>query len=228
MRMTRSIGVLDSVWPAALVSLVGACSRSTAAPAAPAETAPPAETAVPAVATPVADLPKGPRVYVSNEGSGNVTVIDIASSKAVATFPVGKRPRGIQRSPDGSRVYVALSGTAASPPGSDAAPPPPDPSAHAGSASSTPRPFRWLNDSRRARTRSSLQLAKTARSSSSPMKTRQRPRCSISRAGGLNRRYTSAKNRRGSPRARTDGGYTITCEGTGVVEVIDTADRRRS
>ena len=40
-----------------------------------------------------------------------VTVIDGASLKAVATFPVGKRPRGIHASPDGKTVYVALSGT---------------------------------------------------------------------------------------------------------------------
>jgi YVTN family beta-propeller protein len=51
------------------------------------------------------------QVYVSNEKSGDVTVIDGASLKAVATFPVGKRPRGIHASPDGKSVYVALSGT---------------------------------------------------------------------------------------------------------------------
>jgi YVTN family beta-propeller protein len=51
------------------------------------------------------------QVYVSNEKSGDVTVIDGASLKAVATFPVGKRPRGIHASPDGKTVYVALSGT---------------------------------------------------------------------------------------------------------------------
>jgi YVTN family beta-propeller protein len=54
---------------------------------------------------------KGPRLYVSNEASGNVTVIDISTSKAVATLAVGKRPRGIQKAPDGSAVYVALSGS---------------------------------------------------------------------------------------------------------------------
>jgi YVTN family beta-propeller protein len=51
------------------------------------------------------------QIYVSNERSGDVTVIDGASLKAVATFPVGKRPRGIHASPDGKTVYVALSGT---------------------------------------------------------------------------------------------------------------------
>ena len=51
------------------------------------------------------------QVYVTNERSGDVTVIDGATLKAVGTFPVGKRPRGIHASPDGRAVYVALSGT---------------------------------------------------------------------------------------------------------------------
>jgi YVTN family beta-propeller protein len=50
-------------------------------------------------------------VYVTNERSGDVTVIDGADLKVVATVPVGKRPRGIHVSPDGKLVYVALSGT---------------------------------------------------------------------------------------------------------------------
>jgi YVTN family beta-propeller protein len=49
--------------------------------------------------------------YVTNEKSGDVTVIDGADFKAVRTIPVGKRPRGIHASPDGETVYVALSGT---------------------------------------------------------------------------------------------------------------------
>src|ERR1700755_1901812 len=51
------------------------------------------------------------QIFVSNEHSGDVTVIDGTTLKAVATFPVGKRPRGIHASPDGKTVYVALSGT---------------------------------------------------------------------------------------------------------------------
>ena len=62
------------------------------------------------VATP-AQAAGGYQIYVSNEKSGDVTVIDGATLKAVATFPVGKRPRGIHASPDGKLVYVALSGT---------------------------------------------------------------------------------------------------------------------
>jgi YVTN family beta-propeller protein len=51
------------------------------------------------------------QVWVSNEKSGDVTIIDGGSLKVLATMPVGKRPRGIHASPDGRTVYVALSGT---------------------------------------------------------------------------------------------------------------------
>src|SRR5580658_6780121 len=55
-------------------------------------------------------------IYVSNERSDNVSVIDGATRLAVATIPVGKRPRGIHVSPDGKTVYVAVSGTPPEPP----------------------------------------------------------------------------------------------------------------
>ena len=61
------------------------------------------------IATTVAG--SSPRVYVSNEASGDVTVIDAATDSILATIPVGERPRGIQVSPDGKTVYVALSGS---------------------------------------------------------------------------------------------------------------------
>jgi YVTN family beta-propeller protein len=51
------------------------------------------------------------QVYVSNERSGDVTVIDGSDFKVLATIPVGKRPRGIHASADGTAIYVALSGT---------------------------------------------------------------------------------------------------------------------
>jgi YVTN family beta-propeller protein len=51
------------------------------------------------------------QVYVTNEKSGDVTVINGADFTVAATLPVGKRPRGIHVSPDGKTVYVALSGT---------------------------------------------------------------------------------------------------------------------
>jgi PQQ-dependent catabolism-associated beta-propeller protein len=51
----------------------------------------------------------GRLVLVTNEGSGDVTVIDVASLRAVARIRVGSRPRGIRLSPDGRLAYVALS-----------------------------------------------------------------------------------------------------------------------
>jgi YVTN family beta-propeller protein len=50
-------------------------------------------------------------VYVTNERSGDVTVINGSDFSVAATIPVGKRPRGIHVSPDGKHVYIALSGT---------------------------------------------------------------------------------------------------------------------
>src|SRR5690242_3026534 len=58
----------------------------------------------------------GFRICVSNEKSGDISIIDGTEQKLVATIPVGKRPRGILASPDGSTVYVALSGTPISAP----------------------------------------------------------------------------------------------------------------
>src|SRR5476649_1802901 len=51
------------------------------------------------------------QVFVTNERSGDVTVINGAHNKVIDTIAVGKRPRGIHASADGSTLYVALSGT---------------------------------------------------------------------------------------------------------------------
>jgi YVTN family beta-propeller protein len=48
-------------------------------------------------------------VAVSNERAGVVSIID--GARVTATINVGRRPRGIQASPDGKFLYVALSGT---------------------------------------------------------------------------------------------------------------------
>src|SRR6185295_4019504 len=64
-------------------------------------------------------------VYVTNEGSNNVSVIDPTTNEVTATVNVGKRPRGVHGSPDGKTLYVALSGSVASPPGSDETKKPP-------------------------------------------------------------------------------------------------------
>ena len=63
--------------------------------------------------------PVAGRVFVTNENSGDISVIDVATQKVVATIPVGKRPRGIRLSRDGSQVFVALSGSPIAPPGVD-------------------------------------------------------------------------------------------------------------
>lgn len=56
------------------------------------------------------------RVYVSNEDGHSVTVIDPQSLSVVATFDVGKRPRGLKLSRDGSQLFVAVSGLPKCPP----------------------------------------------------------------------------------------------------------------
>jgi YVTN family beta-propeller protein len=56
------------------------------------------------------------QVIVSNEKSGDLTIINGDDLKVMATIPVGKRPRGMRVSPDGKLLYVALSGTPISPP----------------------------------------------------------------------------------------------------------------
>src|SRR5256712_9287230 len=49
------------------------------------------------------------RVFVTNEKSDDVTVIDAATRAVVGTIKVGKRPRGVAVSPDGRKVYVSNS-----------------------------------------------------------------------------------------------------------------------
>jgi YVTN family beta-propeller protein len=56
------------------------------------------------------------QIFVSNEKSGDLTAINGSDFKVSTTIPAGKRPRGIQASPDGKTVYVALSGTPIEPP----------------------------------------------------------------------------------------------------------------
>ena len=56
------------------------------------------------------------RAYVSNEDGHSVTVIDTDKATAIATVEVGKRPRGLKLSRDGTRLYVAVSGLPKCPP----------------------------------------------------------------------------------------------------------------
>jgi YVTN family beta-propeller protein len=50
----------------------------------------------------------GELVYVSNEDSGNISIISTLDNQVVATMDVGRRPRGIRVAPGGEKVYVAL------------------------------------------------------------------------------------------------------------------------
>ena len=69
----------------------------------------------------------GYRIYVTNENSGDLSVIDGSTLEVIATVPLGKRPRGIHASPDGKTIYVALSGSPIAGPGVDESKlPPPD------------------------------------------------------------------------------------------------------
>src|ERR1043165_4392247 len=86
-----------------LAALASACSKAEARPA---------PAAVPAAATPALG-----RLFVTNESGGDISVVDVGSQKVVATIPVGKRPRGIRLSPDGTRWCVPLSGPPPPPPG---------------------------------------------------------------------------------------------------------------
>ena len=49
------------------------------------------------------------RVFVSNERGDSVSVFDGNTNQVISTIPVGKRPRGVGISPDGTEVYVAVS-----------------------------------------------------------------------------------------------------------------------
>src|SRR3954464_3363529 len=59
------------------------------------------------------------RVYISNEGSGDLTVIDPQKMEAITTVPIGKWARGIHASAGSKLIYIALSGSPFAPPGVD-------------------------------------------------------------------------------------------------------------
>jgi PQQ-dependent catabolism-associated beta-propeller protein len=56
------------------------------------------------------------RAYVSNEDGQSVSVLDTEKAEVIATIQVGKRPRGMKLSADGTRLYVAVSGLPKCPP----------------------------------------------------------------------------------------------------------------
>jgi YVTN family beta-propeller protein len=59
------------------------------------------------------------RIYVSDETGGNIVVIDAATGQILQRVAVGKRPRGIRVTRDGTHLLVALSGSPIAPPGVD-------------------------------------------------------------------------------------------------------------
>lgn len=52
----------------------------------------------------------GGYAYITNSGSNNVSVIDIATNTVIATIPVGNSPWGVSTNTDGSRIYVSNQG----------------------------------------------------------------------------------------------------------------------
>ncbi|MGH9800132.1 MAG: beta-propeller fold lactonase family protein, partial [Blastocatellia bacterium] len=108
-----------------LMAFAAGCSNEVPQPATK-------EAASSSAATPakIPEWKSGYRIFVTNETSGDLSIIDGATLEVVGTVPLGKRPRGIHASPDGKTIYVALSGSPMAPPGVDESTlPPPDKSA---------------------------------------------------------------------------------------------------
>ena len=57
--------------------------------------------------SPAALVQAQPFAYITNQGSHDVSVIDLASQKVVATVPVGRSPAGVVASSRAGRVYVS-------------------------------------------------------------------------------------------------------------------------
>jgi YVTN family beta-propeller protein len=94
----------------ALLAAVAVCVPSLAVP----------DPALAADLSPAANVAtRAHRVYVTNEMSGDLTVIDGLSSRVIATVKLGKRPRGLKLAPSGKFLFVALSGSPIMPPGAD-------------------------------------------------------------------------------------------------------------
>src|SRR5262245_2104726 len=69
----------------------------------------------------------GVHVYASNEEGGDVVVIDPDAGKVLERIPVGKRPRALRLTREGTALLVALSGSPIHTPGvDDTTLPPPD------------------------------------------------------------------------------------------------------
>jgi YVTN family beta-propeller protein len=111
MHSSRRVAVL--LVGAACVA-IAACGGSPSTP--PAASAP---GAAPAPAPPPKPAPGSPLVYVSDETGTSVVVVDPIGKTVVQKISVGKRPRGLKISPDGTKLLVALSGSPIGGPGVD-------------------------------------------------------------------------------------------------------------
>lgn len=60
-----------------------------------------------AVATGIGMASAAPLAYVPNEGSASISVIDTATDKVASTLKVGRKPRGLAISTDGSRLFAS-------------------------------------------------------------------------------------------------------------------------
>ena len=147
------------------MALVAAC---TSPPPATEATAP---AATPPAAAAPAPPPPPYYVYVTNETGGDLSVINPISRTVVATIPLGKRPRGIKASPDGTQLFAALSGSPIAGPGVDESnfrPPTRPPMA---SASSTPTARKLLRVVNGGSDPEQLAVSATAPAPSSPTRT---------------------------------------------------------
>lgn len=65
------------------------------------------------------DRRQPPRVFVSDERGDHVIALEPGNGNVVASIAAGRRPRGIHLSPDGTTLYVAISGSPIGGPGVD-------------------------------------------------------------------------------------------------------------
>ena len=114
-RTSRSTaGTMITLGACASLLVLAACTRD----ALPAPSAPSSDQTA-AATPPIAAGPGGYRIFVTNEMSGVLSVIDAATHTVIATVPLGKRPRGMRASPDRKTLFVALSGSPIGGPGVD-------------------------------------------------------------------------------------------------------------
>ena len=102
----------NNLTPLVFALLLAACSGRDTSARPEAGTGSPADSA----ATPQTPAGGGLIAYVTNEGSEELTIIDTRTDSAVATIPVGTRPRGVRVTRDGKTIFVALSGSPRCPP----------------------------------------------------------------------------------------------------------------